>query len=175
MAWTSEHTALVLCACFALSSWIAINGIYAELPLIVDAVPESWAIASYLAVAVQLANIAPIAYAVVLSRTRSDGARRKLVVGTIVAVLVLGIACLLMLALLWAQTSEIGGSDHSTALIGLTFGLSVVDCTTTLVRPFPLILYPDSQSYVVLAGLLAVCGLVQELTLCHCPCDWGKP
>ena len=57
-------TALMM-GVFGLGSWIAINGLFAELPLVVDTLPEGWAIASYCAVAVQLANIGPITYAAV--------------------------------------------------------------------------------------------------------------
>ena len=47
---------------FGISSWISINGLWVELPLLVNELPESWSLASYLSVIVQIANLGPITY-----------------------------------------------------------------------------------------------------------------
>jgi hypothetical protein len=44
----------VLAVFFGISAWIAINGVFVELPLLVQALPEQWALASYLSVIVQV-------------------------------------------------------------------------------------------------------------------------
>ena len=50
----------ILAILFGISSWISINGLWVELPLLVERLPEKWALASYLSIIVQCANIGPI-------------------------------------------------------------------------------------------------------------------
>ena len=45
------------------------NGLWVELPVLVSVLPESWALASYLSVIVQIANLGPISYALLRSVT----------------------------------------------------------------------------------------------------------
>jgi len=52
----------VMLALFGMSSWISVNGLWVELPLIVDKLPEYYDVASYLSVIIQMANVGPIAY-----------------------------------------------------------------------------------------------------------------
>ena len=54
----------VFVALFAISSWIDVNGVWVEVPLLVDALPEAWNLPSYLVVIIQIANIGPVAYTV---------------------------------------------------------------------------------------------------------------
>ena len=61
-----------LMAVFGLSSWIAINGIYSELPLIINDLPEGWAINATLSLVIQAANIGPLAYFLVMRRRRTQ-------------------------------------------------------------------------------------------------------
>jgi riboflavin transporter 2 len=53
----------LLAVLFGMASWISVNGLWVELPVIVPQLPENWALASYLSVIVQIANIGPITYA----------------------------------------------------------------------------------------------------------------
>uniref|UniRef100_A0A8C6XZ72 Riboflavin transporter n=1 Tax=Naja naja TaxID=35670 RepID=A0A8C6XZ72_NAJNA len=43
-------------------SWVAINGVWVELPLIVPHLPEGWLLPTYLTVIIQLANLGPLAF-----------------------------------------------------------------------------------------------------------------
>ena len=52
----------VLVVIFGTGSWIAVNGLWVELPIIVQEIPESWSLPSYLTVIIQMANIAPLAF-----------------------------------------------------------------------------------------------------------------
>jgi riboflavin transporter 2 len=54
----------ILVMCFAISSWIDINGAWVEVPLLVNELPESWNLPSYLVILIQIANIGPIAYTI---------------------------------------------------------------------------------------------------------------
>ena len=54
----------ILAILFGISSWICINGMWVELPVLVNSLPEGWNLPSYLSIIVQLANIGPISYSV---------------------------------------------------------------------------------------------------------------
>ena len=45
---------------FGAGAWIAVNGIWVELPIIVDQLPESWNLPSYLTLITQAGNVGPI-------------------------------------------------------------------------------------------------------------------
>ena len=47
---------------FAMSSWIVIFGLWTELPLLVNVLPESWNLPSYMILVMQIANIGPVIY-----------------------------------------------------------------------------------------------------------------
>jgi riboflavin transporter 2 len=44
----------LLAVLFGISSWISINGLWVELPLLVQNLPEGWALPSYLSIIVQV-------------------------------------------------------------------------------------------------------------------------
>lgn len=44
----------VLAALFGIGAWVAINGLWVELPLLVDQLPEGWNLPSYLSVIIQV-------------------------------------------------------------------------------------------------------------------------
>ena len=52
----------VLAILFGISAWISINGLWVELPILVNKLPEKWSLASYLSVIVQIGNLGPITY-----------------------------------------------------------------------------------------------------------------
>lgn len=118
---------------FGISSWISINGLWVELPLLVDRLPESWSLASYLSIIVQFANLGPLTVGVL----RWTCQEKIPMAWIIVALLILGSASSTLLVSFWHKTSVIGGVDHSTALFVLVFFLSLVDCTSSvLFLPF---------------------------------------
>ena len=47
---SSIHTGML----FALASWIDINGLWVELPLLVEQSPEGWSLPSYLTIIIQV-------------------------------------------------------------------------------------------------------------------------
>lgn len=47
-----------------LASWIDLNGIWVELPLLVQVLPEGWNLPSYLTIIIQCANIGPLIFTV---------------------------------------------------------------------------------------------------------------
>lgn len=47
---------------FGVSSWVAVNGLWVELPVLVKKLPESWKLASYIVITTQIANLGPIIF-----------------------------------------------------------------------------------------------------------------
>ncbi|CAJ0581204.1 unnamed protein product, partial [Mesorhabditis spiculigera] len=53
---------------FAMSSWLSINAFFTQLPILANVVPESWNIASYLVLIIQISCIIPFLYGVMKHR-----------------------------------------------------------------------------------------------------------
>lgn len=123
----------ILAILFGISAWISINGMYVQLPLMVQSQPEGWNLPSYLSVIIQIANVGPILYSV--SQKLFPGRVKDSWI--IYAILILGTSASLMMALFYYKTSLVGGSEHSTALFVLTFFSALVGCTSSvLFMPF---------------------------------------
>ncbi|XP_069507044.1 solute carrier family 52, riboflavin transporter, member 3 [Ambystoma mexicanum] len=118
-----------LLACmFGTGAWVAINGLWVELPLIVNELPEGWYLPSYLTVIIQMANVGPLF--VTLMHRFQPGKLNE--VAAIYTIVVIGIIACLLLAFLWRYTSLVGGVLHSTAFLSITLLLSLVDCTSSV-------------------------------------------
>ncbi|XP_077907690.1 solute carrier family 52, riboflavin transporter, member 3 [Ictidomys tridecemlineatus] len=120
-------THLLVCV-FGMGSWVAINGLWVELPLLVTELPEGWYLPSYLTVVIQLANVGPLL--VTLLHHFRPGC--LLEVPVVFAVLVVGTIACVLFAFLWNMTSWVLGGQHSVAFIVLTFLLALVDCTSSV-------------------------------------------
>ncbi|XP_026546661.1 riboflavin transporter 2-like, partial [Notechis scutatus] len=109
-------------------SWVAINGVWVELPLMVPRLPEGWLLPTYLTVIIQLANLGPLAFTLAhrFLRGRVDE------VAVIYGLLVLGCLACLLLAFFWQETRLLGASRYSLALLVLLFFLALVDCTSSV-------------------------------------------
>ena len=118
-----------LISCFALSSWITVNGIWSELPVLVLYAPEKWRLASYIVVIIQLGNIGPLLFSLA-NRLRPHFFTEKL---TIYVLILIGILSCVLLSLFWKRTNTINGAQHSTALMVLVFTMALVDCTSSVV------------------------------------------
>jgi hypothetical protein len=132
----------LLVALLGTSSWIAITGVFAELPLIIDALPEGWAVGSALSLVIQLANVAPVAF-FVAARVRG----RAPLGAAMAAVVALGTLAMALLAATWRPPA---GARHSTALIALTFMAALADCLSTVtyypfVARFPPVCGPGNR------------------------------
>ena len=156
----------VLVMLFAISSWVDVNGLWVELPLLVNALPEGWSLPSYLAIIIQVANIGPIAYTIA-NRLAPNRVKEWPVIYVIVVV---GAAACLLLAVFWRHTSFILGTEHSTALISLAALLALVDCTSSVVfLPYMAAFKPQYMTALYigegLSGLVpGLVGLVQSVS-----------
>lgn len=120
-------THLLVCT-FGMGSWVAINGLWVELPLLVAELPEGWYLPSYLTVIIQLANVGPLL--VTLLHHFRPGCLSE--VPVIFSVLGVGIVACILFAFLWNVTSWVLSGHHSVTFMVLTFFLSLVDCTSSV-------------------------------------------
>lgn len=160
-----------LLAClFGIGSWVSINGLWVELPLIVPQIPEGWYLPSYLSVFIQMANIGPLF--VTLMHHFRPGALNETAI--IYGVICLGTAASFLLGFFWKKTVVVAGAPRSVALLVLTFFLSAVDCTSSVTfLPFMMRLKPHFlTSYYIgegVSGLLpALVALVQGVGVVNC-------
>ncbi|XP_012731080.2 solute carrier family 52, riboflavin transporter, member 3-A [Fundulus heteroclitus] len=118
----------LLAAAFGLGSWVAVNGLWVELPLIVNSLPEGWELPSFLTVIIQLANLGPLL--VTLMHKLCPGRLNERAV--IYFILSIGILSCILLVFFWDKTTIVAGEPHSTAFFVITFFLSFVDCTSSV-------------------------------------------
>ncbi|KAJ3597992.1 hypothetical protein NHX12_001507 [Muraenolepis orangiensis] len=160
----------VLACLFGMGSWVAINGMWVELPLVVLEIPEGWYLPSYLTVIIQMANVGPL-FITLMHRFRPGALDERPVIYCIVA---LGVVATLLLAFFWKRTVTFAGAERSVALLVLSFLLSVVDCTSSVTfLPFMMRLGPQYlTTYFAgegLSGLVpALVALIQGVGLVHC-------
>ena len=129
----------VLICLFGLGSWVAVDGLWLELPVLVKDSPEGWNLPSYLTVIIQLANVGPLIYAIV-NHFAPKKVHEKTAIPFIVSV---GAVACALLGFYWNETSYIGGHKHSTALFILSFFLAIVDCTSSVVFLTFMSLFPS--------------------------------
>lgn len=129
-----------LACTFGMGSWVAINGLWVELPLLVAVLPEQWDLPSYITIIIQMANVGPL-FVTLMHRFRPGLLKEEAVIYVVVSV---GVLACLLLAFLWNYTSSIAGAPHSTAFLLLTFFLALVDCTSSVTfLPFMMQLQPQ--------------------------------
>ncbi|XP_064023553.1 solute carrier family 52, riboflavin transporter, member 3 [Pogoniulus pusillus] len=120
-------THLLACT-FGMGSWVAINGLWVELPLLVTILPEQWDLPSYITIIIQTANVGPL-FVTLLHHFRPGWLKEVAVIYVVVSV---GVLSCLLLAFLWDYTIPLGGRTHSAAFLLLTFFLALVDCTSSV-------------------------------------------
>ncbi|XP_021962188.1 solute carrier family 52, riboflavin transporter, member 3-A [Folsomia candida] len=103
------------------------TGLWVELPHLTQKLPESWALGSYLTVMIQLANVGPLIYWYArVNKLCSE------VVAIHVQMLIGTIACIALIGW-WDVTLVIAGKERSIVLYLASYGLSIVDCTSSVV------------------------------------------
>ncbi|XP_071356238.1 riboflavin transporter 2 [Trachinotus anak] len=160
-----------LLAClFGMGSWVSINGLWVELPLIVPQIPEGWFLPSYLSVLIQMANIGPL-FVTMMHRFRPGALNETAVIYVIIG---LGTVASFLLGFFWKETVVVAGGARSVALLTLTFFLAAVDCTSSVTfLPFMMRLKPQYlTTYYIgegVSGLLpALVALIQGVGVVHC-------
>lgn len=119
----------ILVILFGMGSWVSVNGLWVELPILVDQSPESWNLPSYMTILVQIANIGPLAY-VILNKLLPEKVQEK---HGLFVLIIIGSSAALLLIVFWKETSYLGGFKSSTGLHLAVFLLSLVDCTSSVI------------------------------------------
>ena len=120
-------TALLLII-FALSTWLDVNGVWVELPLIVKQAPEGWALPSYLTLAIALSNIGPLIL-IVLKVFFKERLNERIF---IYIEIIVGIISCALIAEYWNKTSYFAGRQRSVLFLVLVFLLGTLDTTSTV-------------------------------------------
>lgn len=160
-----------LLACLlGMGSWVSINGLWVELPLIVPQIPEAWYLPSYLSVIIQMANIGPL-FVTLMHRFRPGALNETAVIYVIIG---LGTVATFLLGFFWKETVVVAGVARSVPLLVLTFFLAAVDCTSS-VTFLPFMMRLKSQyltTYYIgegVSGLLpSLVALIQGAGVVHC-------
>ena len=155
---------LVALICFfACGSWVAVNGIWVELPILVTKSPQQWALPSYLTVAIQLANVGPLFYMLCNKLVRLRGKAVVTEAMAIYVILVIGVLASGLLAFLWEKTTYLNGKEYSSSLIVLAFFLAIVSCTSS-VTFLPFMATLPSQYMIVFYVGAGLSGLLPSIT-----------
>ena len=124
---------------FGIGSWIAVNGIWAEISILVNCSPEYDKLPAILVVIIQVANMGVLVYVIIkylVHRCHQQVYQLYLEIGTVLVLIFIGISSCLLLAFFWNKQSVFFGKVHSISLFVLTFFLALVDCTSSVVFAF---------------------------------------
>jgi len=120
-------TALLL-VIFALSTWLDINGVWVELPLIVSHAPEGWTLPSYLTLAIAISNIGPLII-ILLKVIFKERLEERIF---IYIEIIVGIISCALIAEYWNRKSYFAGAERSVCFIILVFLLGTLDTTSSV-------------------------------------------
>ncbi|XP_048471864.1 solute carrier family 52, riboflavin transporter, member 2 [Rhincodon typus] len=118
----------LLVAMFGMGSWVAVNSLWVELPVVTKILPEAWNLPAYLTVLIAFSNVGPLL--VTLAHRFSPGLlNERYLIHSIQA---LGVISSVALALTWDRTVLVGRKQHSVAFLTLAFALALVCCTSNV-------------------------------------------
>ncbi|KAM7373513.1 hypothetical protein PAMP_008358 [Pampus punctatissimus] len=126
--WSSEPVTHGLVALFAMGSWISVNSLWVELPVVVRVLPEGWNLPAYLSVLIAFGNLGPIA--VTITHHCAPGRLNERLV--IHCIQLLAVVVSVFLAIFWSHTVIIAGEKRSLPFLLFTFVLSLVSCTSNV-------------------------------------------
>lgn len=118
----------VLVALFGMGSWVSVNSLWVELPVVVNQLPEGWNLPAYLSVLIALGNVGPVA--VTLAHHFAPGRLREQ--WLIHAIQAVAVAAALLLALFWDATAVVADAPHSVAYLALALVLALACCTSNV-------------------------------------------
>lgn len=127
----------ILVILFGISCWIGINGIFSQIPLIIDILPEKYALPSYMVLAFQFGNICPLLYLLV-DLIKNPRIKRTVDTISVIVITIVGTLACVLIGALWNVTTPIGGQEVSLAFLILVFVLGCCDTSTSVIY-FPVI------------------------------------
>lgn len=162
---------------FGIGSWILVNSLYTQLPLLVQNAPEGWNLPSYLSIAIQSGNLGPLLYSAWRKKYGNQYDRPLTIF-----VLIMGIISMFLMALFYNVTGIVFGQPHSVVLCTLTFAIALVGCTSSVLFIPSLSHYSDIYlvTYMVGEGISgfipSIIAIIQGVgfTTCHIVEQNGK-
>ncbi|CAF3261636.1 unnamed protein product [Rotaria sp. Silwood2] len=112
-----------------LSAWIDLEGVFAELTIMISFIPEGWTIPSVVGLCLCAANIMPA----IVTFLRWYQGKRFSEIPYIYIIIIIGIVSCCVLAFSWHKTTYLFGRERSLWLIGSVFLLCMLDSTSSLV------------------------------------------
>ncbi|TRY88253.1 hypothetical protein DNTS_022633, partial [Danionella cerebrum] len=159
--WNHAIVTHTLVAMFGMGSWISVNSLWVELPVVVGVLPEAWNLPAYISVLIAFGNLGPVA--VTLTHHFAPGRLNERIV--IHLIQILAVVASAFLALFWSQVTTVAGESRSVPFLLLTFILSLVCCTSNVTfLPF-MFRYPPQyiRTFFVGQGLSALFPCVVAL------------
>ncbi|XP_014844865.1 PREDICTED: solute carrier family 52, riboflavin transporter, member 2 [Poecilia mexicana] len=126
--WRAAAVSHGLTALFAMGSWVSVNSLWVELPVVVRELPEGWNLPAYLSVLIAFGNLGPIA--VTVAHHCAPGRLNERV--AIHCIQALAVVASGFLALFWSRQVPIAGAERSLPFLLLSFVLALVCCTSTV-------------------------------------------
>lgn len=133
----------VIVMLFSMSTWVDVVGIWVEVPLLVNALPEGWGLPAILTIIIQCANIGPATYALICKFKAKSSAtisflkiRNSYVsVDVIVSFIIIVVATLsiFFMCFFWKYTVIVAGNPRSIPLFVLVSTTALVSCTSSVV------------------------------------------
>lgn len=111
---------------FGFCSWMGVNAVFLQVPIIINNAPEGWKLSSYIVLIVQSGNIGVLVYTILQRYWPVKDAY------LIYIMLVLGCVSSLLIGFLYEHTVEIGGHQKSLPLFIFTFMFALVACTSSV-------------------------------------------
>lgn len=116
----------ILTIFFGVGTWLGINSTYVQLPLLVNATPEGWSLASYIVIIIQVGNLGPLLYTFIQKcRPINDSYFIYILLAT-------GVAAGFGMAFLYEKTAYILGADRSISIFINIFFFALVGCTSSV-------------------------------------------
>ncbi|XP_072531472.1 solute carrier family 52, riboflavin transporter, member 2 isoform X2 [Salminus brasiliensis] len=128
MWWNHPVVTHVLVALFGMGSWISVNSLWLQLPVVVSILPEGWNLPAYLSVLIAFGNLGPVA--VTLTHHFAPGRLNERLV--IHSIQVLAVVASVFLAIFWSHVTTVAGQPRSVPYLVLAFVLSLVCCTSNV-------------------------------------------
>ena len=158
----------ILISIFSISSWADVVGLWVEMPLMINELPEGWSLPSYMSLVVQLANVGPFVYFIgfnIYSRQKKaigNDIHNKTDIILTFAIISMEILSMFLMSLFWNTTNFVGGKNRSTTLLLLLFCSGLCSCLSSLVFLPYMARYPEHyiSAYYVGNGL---CGIIPGL------------
>jgi len=155
---------------FGIGSWILVNSLYTQLPLLVQSAPEGWSLPSFLSIIIQTGNLGPLLYSA--WRNKYGNQYDRLLT---ISLMILGIISIFLMAIFYNVTSIIFGQPHSIVLFILTFSIALVGCTSSVLFIPSLSHYSDVYLVTYMLGegisgfVPSIIAIIQGVstTTCH--------